>query len=337
MQKIMNASIFLGPEQIGYQKIPVPLPQGNQILIQVKRAGICGTDLTIYSGKHPRARAPLVMGHEIVGIIADIGPNYNGKFKVGDIVTANPLLWCGKCRSCINGNYHVCEKLGLFGIDIDGGFAEYIVVEGDRVHGLSSSISFEEAALCEPIAVGLHAIRESSFKPGDDVTVLGAGIIGALIGFLLMNSGANSVTITDVNEWRLEQTRKLGMKALNANKIPDNMRKSDVVFECSGHPSSYDTISRFAINSGQIVFVGIPSVPVPILLRELIFREINTITVRVYRNEEFAIAASLVSQKKLDFSPFVSTVLPLDHLAQGIEMARTGQGWKVVMDPELHS
>jgi (R,R)-butanediol dehydrogenase/meso-butanediol dehydrogenase/diacetyl reductase len=339
MQRTMKASFYVGPEKNTTQEAPAPVPVGSQVLIRVKRAGICGTDLTIYSGKHPRAKAPLVMGHEIVGVVEAAGPGCVRGFQPGDYVTANPLLWCGRCRSCLAGNNHVCETLGLFGIDRDGGFAELLVAEEDRVHRLSPDVSWDEAALCEPVAVGIHAIRSSSFKPGDYVTIVGAGIIGALTGYLLLNSGAGRVTITDVNPWRLEQSARLGMNAVPVQDMQQyqTTERSEVVFECSGHPSSFDTLTTLAANSGEIVFVGIPSVPVPLFVRDMVFRELRTMSVRVYRNEEFAIAASLVSQRKLDLTPFVSANLPLEKLAEGIQMARAGQGWKVVMNPELNS
>ncbi len=334
MPTTMNASVLLGPGSVAYQTTNAPVPQAGQLLIRVRRAGICGTDLTIYAGRHPRAKAPLVMGHEMVGTVEHTGPACSGRLETGDLVTVNPLLWCGACPSCVAGNVHVCESLRLLGIDADGGFAEYLVANEDRVHRLDPSVPWDEAALCEPIAVAIHAIRSSRFRAGDEVTVVGAGIIGAMTGHLLLYSGASRVTITDVNTWRLEQAVKLGMSAVEPAELGRDTRQASVVFECSGHPSAFDTLTQLAVNSGQIVFVGVPPVPVPIMVRDLVFRELNTVAVRVYRNEEFAMAAHLVSQRKVTLSPFVSTVLPLDRLAEGFELARAGQGWKVVIDPE---
>jgi len=333
MPKTMNASVLLEPGSVAYQTTNAPVPRTSQVLIRVKRAGICGTDLTIYAGRHPRAKAPLVMGHEIVGIVEDTGPAGPGRLKAGDAVTVNPLLWCGACRSCVSGNAHVCETLRLLGIDADGGFAEYLVANEDRVHRLDPAVPWDEAALCEPIAVAIHAIRSSRFRAGDDVIVVGAGIIGAMTGYLLLHGGAQRVTITDVNAWRLEQAVKLGMTAAPPAELGRDTTQASVVFECSGHPSAFDNLTQLAVNSGQIVFVGVPPVPVSVMVRDLVFRELNTVAVRVYRNEEFAMAAHLVSQRKVNLAPFVSTVLPLDRLAEGIELARAGQGWKVVMDP----
>lgn len=333
MPTMMNASVFLGSGHVSYEKRPVPVPGGGQALIRVKRTGICGTDLTIVAGRHPRARAPLVMGHEMVGTIERLGPGCSARLAPGDVVTVNPLLWCGTCRSCVAGNVHVCESLRLLGIDTDGGFAEFLVAHEDRIHALASNVPWEEAALCEPLAVAIHAVRASQFRVGDDVVVVGAGIIGAMTGTLLLHSGAASVRITDTNTWRLEQAARLGMTALAPEDAARTAGDARVVFECSGHPSAFDTLSALAANSGQIVFVGVPPVPVPLMIRDLVFRELHTVAVRVYRNEEFAMAAHLVSQRTLTLAPFVSTVLPLEHLPEAFERARAGRGWKIVVDP----
>jgi (R,R)-butanediol dehydrogenase / meso-butanediol dehydrogenase / diacetyl reductase len=334
MLDTMNASVLLAPEHLACQTRSVPVPSGCQVLIKVKRVGICGTDLTIFAGRHPRARMPLVMGHEVVGVVEGSGPRCSGSLVPGDVVTVNPLLWCGTCRSCVAGNSHVCETLRLLGIDEDGGFAEYLVAEELRVHRLDASVTWDEAVLCEPIAVAIHAIRSSRFRMGDDVIVVGAGIIGAILGRLLLDAGARSVTVTDVNPWRLEQASTLGMTALHAGDVDEKVRRGDVVFECSGHPTAFEGLTRLVATSGQIVFVGIPSVPVPLALRDAVFRELSTTAVRVYRNEEFALAADVVSRRRGQLSQFVSTVVPLNQLAEGIVIAREGRGWKVVVDPE---
>ena len=333
MPKTMKASVFVGPGSVAYQTTNVPVARTSQVLIRVKRAGICGTDLAIYAGRHPRATAPLVMGHEIVGVVENTGSDCSAGLKAGDVVTVNPLLWCGTCRSCVSGNAHVCETLRLLGIDADGGFAEYLVADEERVHRLGAAVGWEEAALCEPLAVAIHAIRSSRFRVGDEVSVVGAGIIGAMTGYLLLHGGAARVTITDVNAWRLEQAVKLGMIAVPPADLVGGANRASVVFECSGHPSAFEDLTQLAVNSGQIVFVGVPPLPVPLMVRDMVFRELHTVAVRVYRNEEFAMAADLVSRRKVDLSPFVSTVLPLARLAEGLELARGGHGWKVVMDP----
>jgi (R,R)-butanediol dehydrogenase / meso-butanediol dehydrogenase / diacetyl reductase len=334
MQNLMKAAVYTACETVEIRQLEIPTPKAGQVRIKVELAGICGTDLTIYSGKHPRARAPLVMGHEIVGEIDIVGPDCYRNFKPGNIVTANPLLWCGHCRSCLRGANNVCETLGLFGIDKDGGFGQFMIADEDRVHLLASDVSREEAVLCEPLAVGIHALRTSSFKPGDTVSVIGAGIIGVLIGSLALNSGASRVAITDVNQWRLDQAIKVGLEAFNIQSGLTSLKQADVVFECSGHPSSYESVTGLAVNLGEVVFVGIPHQSVPLLVRDMVFRELKTTAVRVYRNEEFAMAAGIVSNRQMDLRPFVTTVLPLNRLDEGIQMARSGHGWKIAINPQ---
>ncbi len=333
MQHLMKAAVYLASETVELRQMDIPTPQTGQVRIMVELAGICGTDLTIYAGKHPRASAPLVMGHEIVGVVDNIGSDCHRGFKPGDLVTANPLLWCGHCRSCLRGANNVCETLGLFGIDKDGGFAQFLIADEDRVHLLAPDVSLEEAVLCEPLAVGIHALRSSTFRSGDTVLVIGAGIIGVLIGYLALYSGANRVTITDSNEWRLEHATKVGLVAFNIKAGLTGLGQADVVFECSGHPSSYEGLTGLTVNSGEIVFVGIPYQSVALMVRNMVFKELRTTAVRVYRNEEFAMAAGIVSKRRMDLRPFVTTVLPLNRLNEGIRMARSGEGWKIAINP----
>ncbi len=205
----MKAAVYTGLKQIDYGEIPAPMVGPGQVLIHVARASICGTDLSIYNGKHPRARAPLVMGHEFAGTVHALGEGVGSGLAPG--IASRPTPCCGvaQCEACLGGNNHVCRTLRLVGIDVDGAFAEYVTMAAERVHKLTGNVSWEEAALIEPVAVAVHAVRCSSLRAGQTALVIGAGPIGVLVGAMARLAGARQVWIVDVVPWRLERRRRV--------------------------------------------------------------------------------------------------------------------------------
>ncbi len=339
MKNTMKAAVYLGLNNIEIQEVPLPRVQPMHVLINIARTGICGTDLSIFAGKHPRAKAPLIMGHELVGKIVDIGDGITRTVEIGDNVSANPLLWCGKCRSCMRGTPHICNSLNLIGIDIDGGFAEYVNVSADRVHKLNENVDWDHAALAEPLAVSIHAIRNSKLTIGNNVVVIGAGPIGILVGYIASLSGAQNVWILDVNPIRLN-------KAVDFNLIPININQqepkgliwdatngimADIVFECSGNIKAITGASDYCATSGEVVFVGIPADYANVNVPDTIYRELSYNAVRVYTNEEFGVATQMLSDYKIDISNLVSDVIALDDIQKALEKAKSGEGLKYLI------
>ena len=178
----MKAGTYVSPKQVEMTEREIPIPKADEALIKVSYGGICGTDMMIYHGLHPRAKAPLILGHEFSGVVEKVGENQH--VKKGDKVAVEPLLSCGKCAACRNGQMHVCEKLRYIGIDKNGGFAEYTTIPVNRLHVLPESVTEKEAAMLEPLAVAIHTVRRSKLLVGDTVAILGAGPIGLLIGII---------------------------------------------------------------------------------------------------------------------------------------------------------
>ncbi|MDF2963433.1 MAG: zinc-binding dehydrogenase, partial [Paenibacillus sp.] len=235
-----KAGLYLFEKQLKVGKLELPELQPGEALVKVSYAGICGTDMMIYSGKHPRARAPLAMGHEFSGILEQV--NGDSILTAGDRVVIEPTLSCGRCQACLAGESHVCKTLKLIGIDTHGGFAEYAAVPLDRLHRIPDELTDNHAALAEPVAVAVHTVKRSRLKLGDSIAILGAGPIGLLVGVVAKRAGAGQAMISDISPYRLGIAEQLGLTALNAQAVDITQEVlkrtggngADIVFEAAG-------------------------------------------------------------------------------------------------------
>jgi (R,R)-butanediol dehydrogenase/meso-butanediol dehydrogenase/diacetyl reductase len=336
----MKAITFEGKDSVAVVDIPVPQTKDDWVLIQVAFAGICGTDLSIASGKHPRARPPLVMGHEFVGQVAELPKQPRSDLHVGDWVTVFPLLSCGECYICQMGMPHVCKHLGLLGIDTDGAFAEYVLVPQQSVLKIPSGLAAAQGALIEPISVCVHSARMSRLQIGDSVVVTGAGPIGLLMAMVARAAGARKVVITEVAPARISGARDMGFTVLNAARedLVESVleetdgRGGDIVFEATGHPSVASYLMDLVRIRGQIVQVGIFKEPVPLDMRTLNFHEVDVIGARVYTKEDFRMTISLAADGKFDLGPLVSDVLPIVAGVEGFGSAKNATSLKILFE-----
>jgi len=215
----MKAVVYLGPSHVKVTDVEQPLIRDGEALIRVAFSGICGTDLAIVSGKHPRAKPPLVLGHEFSGELVEINDNDGDSgFKPGNLVAVYPLLMCGKCLACRSGYAHVCRNLRLIGIDRAGSMAEYVSVPVCLLVKLDDGIDMKLAALIEPVAVAVHSIRESGIGVGDKILITGAGPIGCLLALLLRNLGYENLIISEIKPHRKRRMKEFGFEVLDPAK-----------------------------------------------------------------------------------------------------------------------
>ncbi|HEY5466546.1 MAG TPA: alcohol dehydrogenase catalytic domain-containing protein, partial [Clostridia bacterium] len=198
--------------KIEYLDLPVPEIGDDDVLVQMKRVGVCGSDIQIYHGKHKYMKFPVVQGHEGSGVIAKVGAKVSG-FKIGDRVTIQPQVVCGECAPCRSGHSNVCKNLKVYGVHTAGMFTEYFPVPASKVLLLPDAMSFDEGSLVEPAAVATGAIRRCGDLTGQNIVVLGAGTIGNLVAQVAVASGAKKVLITDINQKRLDIAKKCGIHA----------------------------------------------------------------------------------------------------------------------------
>jgi len=238
----MEAAVWTATDQVKVTGVPLPeVPQG-WALVKVAYNGICGTDLAILHGRHPRATAPLIMGHEISGWVERGGATGPA---AGTLIVVEPLISCGGCRSCKNGLTHVCRRLGLYGIDAPGGMARYVALPPEVLHAVPDSVDPRTATLAEPLAVAVHALERSGMETGDTVAVYGAGPIGILTALVARHEGAAAVVITEPSPWRREVAAQLGFtvvaqgSTMAATLAPlTDGEGADTTFDSAAHPRS---------------------------------------------------------------------------------------------------
>jgi 2-desacetyl-2-hydroxyethyl bacteriochlorophyllide A dehydrogenase len=338
----MRAGVYLGKENIQVQEWPVPKPAAGEVLVRVRYAGICGTDMLIYGGKHPRVVPPRVLGHEVFGSVVEVRPPADATWKEGERVAVYPLISCGTCAPCREANAHVCEKLGLIGIDVDGGFAEYVKATPDQLVPVPDGVSDEQAALVEPLSVAVHVVRTSGFRTGDTALVIGGGPIGNLIAQVLRASGARTVIVSEVKEFRRGLAERLGFATVNpaAEDLREALRRIggepfvDRVFEATGAPAAYRDALQACKVRGEIVFVGLPKAPPELDVLNLVFKEIQTTGARVYARKDYYGALALLERRAVDVAPLITDRLTLNDAGLGFrKMHEADTSLKILFAP----
>jgi 2-desacetyl-2-hydroxyethyl bacteriochlorophyllide A dehydrogenase len=314
----MKAAVYEGPESIVMREVPVPEAKPGWALIKVSYCGICGTDLNIYAGSHPRAKPQLVVGHEFSGTIVT-----HRTLPAGTPVTVRPLLSCGTCEPCRSGNAHVCETLRLLGIDRAGGMAEYVLAPEDEVYPLPPGMSLRRAALIEPFAVAVHAVRESGFKPGDRVAVFGAGPIGLCTAIALQLYGASRVKVIEVQPFRKRLAESLGLEVVHPEANGPDDRPSDMVFDCAAHPSVAGQLVQAVKVRGRIILVGTYKYPAALDLQNITFKEVQVMGTRVYTRQDYDIAISLLN-RQFDFERMITQEFPVESADEAFRLLASG-------------
>ena len=309
----MKSIIYSGAQDVRVEEKSLPEIGAGEVLIKVAYVGVCGSDMNIYQGVHPRAKAPLVMGHEFSGTIVAGHPT----LAKGTPVTVYPLLSCGHCEPCLNGYAHVCNTLKLIGIDCDGAMAEYVKVPVDKVMELPKTLSLKLGAFLEPLAVGVHAVRRSGYRPGDRAVVFGAGPIGLCVASCLKYFGAQ-VIVVEANPYRLGVAKKLGCTTIDAanESITDKVREytkginADFAFDCAAHPSVQTHLMDVLKVQGTAVIVGSYKKPPEVDLLKVEFKELSMIGIRVYERRDFEIATEMLQSGAIDFELMLSESSP---------------------------
>ncbi len=329
---------------IDLQDIAKPAPGPNDVLIRVKRAAICGTDMHIYNWDawaQKTIPVPMAVGHEYCGEVVETGSEVSG-FKVGDRVSGEGHITCGYCRNCRAGRRHLCRNTVGVGVNRPGAFAEYVVIPAFNAFKLPAAIDDEIAAILDPLGNAVHTALAFDVV-GEDVLITGAGPIGIMAAAIVRFIGARNVVITDVNDYRLELARKMGATlALNVtrDKLKDAMKQLgmqegfDVGLEMSGNAAALRDMLRTMHHGGSIAMLGIPPTEVAIDWNEVILKglTIKGIYGRQMFETWYKMAALL--QSGLNIRPVITHRLPYTQYQHAFEIMGKGQSGKVVMDWE---
>lgn len=340
----MKAVVWKEADRIAVEEVPEPDRAGSELVVRVGYAGICGSDLTIMSGKHPRARAPLVLGHEFMGTVEYIPAGLKVPVRVGQRVVVNPLIACRACRPCRQGYEHICERLQLIGVERSpGALAGYVSApQPDRVHPIPDSLSDRAAALIEPLAVAVHAVDYAALREGDRAAILGAGPVGLLIAQVLRARGAAAIWLSEMDPNRLERARRLGFQTIDAAREDPvaavlehtGGRGAEVTFEAAGVPATAAQVIPMTGIKGRVVMTALHKKPAEVLFRDLAYREISILGTRIYANGDFEKAIELAGSGRVDLEPLITHVFPLEQALEAFAVARNAQvSCKVLLQP----
>lgn len=314
--EIMRQAVLTAPKTIEFRNVEAPKAenlQAHEVLINIKRIGICGSEIHSYHGLHPATYYPVVQGHEYSAVVVAVGSDVT-VCRPGDNITARPQLVCGECGPCRRGQYNVCEHLRVEAFQADGVAQDYFVTTDERIVVLPEGMSLDYGAMIEPSAVGAHATSRTDVK-GKNVVVSGAGAIGNLVAQFCKARGARKVLITDVSDLRLAKARECGIEyTANVMKQPLKDAAKEVFgdegyqvgFEVAGVESSVRSLMETVEKGSDIVIVAVFAKDPALSMFYLGEHELRLIGTMMYRHEDYLTAVDFVSRGIVNLEPLIS-------------------------------
>jgi len=335
----MQAIVFSAPETASFEQVPDPICQPDEVIVQVARTGICGTDVHIYQNEY-MSEFPIIPGHEFGGTIVEVGREVTD-FRPGDRVAPDPNLYCGHCYFCRNEQANHCLNWQGVGITRPGSFAEYVAVPARACYKLPDSISDAQAAFVEPLACVVHALKRFRIWPGDEVLILGAGPMGLILVQALRHSGASQVVVVEKQLDRLALAQRLGATAVIAAG-PDQAEALHelapygfaVVVDATGVPAVIEQAFNYLKPRGQYLQFGVAPNNATIKLSPYdVFRHDWTIIGSFALCYTFQPAIAWLANGIIDIAPLISHTVPLREFAGVFELFRAGKTLKVQLQP----
>lgn len=339
----MRALVYQGPREMSIMDVPDVTPGSREVKIATKYVGICGSDVHGYLGTTGRRIPPMVMGHEMSGVILEAGSEVT-RFKPGDRVTVQPILYCGECVYCKRGLVNICAKRRFLGtMTQNGAFTDAICIEEKNVFLIPSNISDIEGALVEPFAVALRAVRQALPVKDKTIMICGAGTIGLLLLKAARYYGAGKIIVTDLSSYRLGVAKQNGAdiiinpsvqdlnQVLRENSVHDSI---DIAFEAVGITATVQQTVDCVCNNGIIIWVGNSDQMVTLNMQSVVTREVIIKGTYVFTEEDFADSIRLLSESNVDITGVVSGIIPLEEAVAAFEELSAGRGEliKVLVD-----
>jgi L-iditol 2-dehydrogenase len=343
----MKALVLSAYKQLAIEDVPVPKPAEDELLIRIRACGICGSDVHGYDGSTGRRIPPIVMGHEAAGIVEAVGSKVSD-FRVGDRVTFDSTVYCGRCFYCTRGQVNLCERREVIGVSTPlfrrmGAFAEYVAIPARIAYALPESMPFAHAALIEAASVAVHGAALTPIDPGDTAVVVGAGMIGLLTLQAARQAGAERVFVVDVDDTRLELARKLGatetLNSKNVNVVAEIQkhtagRGADLAIECVGITDAIGLAVESVRKGGAVTLVGNVAPKIELALQSVVSRQIR-LQGSCASSGEYPECIDLMASGKIQVEPLVSARAPLEDGARWFERlySREPGLLKIVLEP----
>ena len=338
----MLQQIMTQPAIIEIKEVPIPKIGENEVLIRIRKIGICGSDIHVYHGLHPFTSYPVTQGHEASGEVVECGLQVTD-LKIGQKVTIEPQVVCGKCYLCRSGRYNLCEQLKVMGFQTTGMASEYFAVDAKKVTILPDILTFDEGAMMEPTAVAVHAVRRAGDVKGLNILVLGAGPIGNLVAQTALGLGAKSVMITDISDYRLTVASECGVNHCINTKNQElgeeidkafGEDKADIIYDCAGNNITMGQAIKHARKGSTIIVVAVFSSKAVLDLAVANDHELDIKNTMMYVHEDYATAIQLVSDKKIQLAPLMTKHFSLNDYAKAYQFIEenTEITMKVIID-----
>lgn len=342
---MMRQLILKAPFQMEMTQAPIPEPKENQVRIHVKKIGICGSDPTIYKGLHPYAISPLVMGHELSGVIDKVGANVPAE-RVGERVTVIPHIVCDHCDACKAGIFNFCEELKCAGAEDHGAHCDYFCIDQRMAIEIPETMTMEEAAMVEPACVAYHGAKRGNIQPGENVLVIGAGPIGIFCMQSCRALGAGKVFIADMDAKRLELAKELGATGVidvSKDDLKEKLceylgseKKIDVFYDCVGEKGTVlNNILSLARRGTKVVVIGVLQKVYNIpLLPDFVQHELSLSGTTMYVPQDYRDMIDLMGRKEIRTDGMVSHHISLEQVPQMLDdiSNRRVATYKVIID-----
>jgi 2-desacetyl-2-hydroxyethyl bacteriochlorophyllide A dehydrogenase len=331
--------VVVYPGRIAVETAGVPVPGPDEALVRTLVAGVCGSDLHAARGRHPFISLPYRPGHEVVGVIEATGSAARGRAP-GQRVIVMPYLPCWTCKMCVSGRENLCENLRFFGCGYpQGGMADAFTLAADRLYPVPDSLDDHTAALIEPLATPVHAVRLAGDVAGRSVAVLGAGTIGLFTVAVLRAHGAGKIVSTDPNPGKRERAAALGADATidaRTQDVAGQVRRAlgesaDIVFDCVAVQSSMDQAIAIADKGGTVVVVGVPASEVTVPLPIVQDHQVRIQGSATYLPEDYRESADLLGRGAVKTADFVTATRPLAQVTEAFGLALSGNHVKVLV------
>jgi len=344
LKEMMKAVVLTAPKELEYREVPIPVPRAGQVLVKPQATAVCRSDVSGYLNKHPMIQPPRIMGHEVSGTIEALGEGVAG-WEVGDpVVVETFFYYCGKCPGCRAGRYNVCNNVKVIGHNVDGAFAEYVLANAEFIYRKPDSITFDQAALTEPLSVGVHAIKRCKIGVGDFVVIIGAGAIGLMVLQVAKAAGAE-VLVADLVREKLGLAKKLGadhiVDASESDTVEAVREATDgdmapFVIEAVGRPETIKQMVDLASSGATLMPIGFTGKELDeINLSRITLAEMDLLGILGFCRD-FPTSLNLMRRKLVDMESLITQRYPLPEVERAIKLAieRPNEVLRAIIHPQ---